>query len=184
MALLLLHELEQAGCRGRDCSVGRWPFHKPTASVPGNNGVASHRKRDASGELLRASAGSVRLICLDADRCSWRSITNNFRSVTFVKRPRRHAEARRGAPDDRLYIGTRCVGTPAELSGPQLRNAREASARDAARAASTRRGFPTIAIRWEASVRRRWHESSKRSSAPVGAGAPFRGIAQARSTAP
>jgi hypothetical protein len=42
---------------------------------------------DASGELLRASAGSARLICLDADRCSWRSITNNFRSVAFAKQP-------------------------------------------------------------------------------------------------
>src|ERR1700746_349534 len=46
---------------------------------------------------------------------------------------------------------------------------------DEALAAPTRRGFPTVAIRWEASVRRRWRESSKRSSAPVGAGAPFRG---------
>ena len=49
--------------------------------------LGRQRKRDASGELLRASAGSARLICLDAERCSWRSITNNFRSVTFVKQP-------------------------------------------------------------------------------------------------
>ena len=34
----------------------------------------------------------------------------------------------------------------------------------------------------EASVRRRWRESSKRSSASAGAGAPFRGIAMARPT--
>jgi hypothetical protein len=49
--------------------------------------LGGHRKRDASEELLRASAGSARLTCLDAERCSWRSITNNFRSVTFVKQP-------------------------------------------------------------------------------------------------
>ena len=35
-----------------------------------------------------------------------------------------------------------------------------------------------------ASVRRRWRESSKRLTAPVGADAPFRGIAQARAAAP
>ena len=29
----------------------------------------------------------MRLIRLDADRRSWGSITNNFRSVTFVKQP-------------------------------------------------------------------------------------------------
>ena len=51
--------------------------------------------------------------------------------------------------DKRLSIsGTRRIGTPAEASGPQLRNAREASARHDACAAPTRRGLPTSAIRW------------------------------------
>ena len=87
---------------------GRRLFHKPTALVPSNNFLASHRKRTRQ-EPLRASAGSARLICLDADRCSWRSITNNFRSVTFAKQLRRgrdrardHRPRRRrleGAPD-------------------------------------------------------------------------------------
>jgi hypothetical protein len=57
--------------------------------------LGGQRKRDASGELLRASAGSAGLICLDAERCSWRSITNNFWSVTFVKQPRLNGTARR-----------------------------------------------------------------------------------------
>ena len=35
------------------------------------------------------------MICLDADRCSWRSITTNFRSVTFVKQPPSLAEETR-----------------------------------------------------------------------------------------
>ena len=63
-------------------------------AVSQTNGIGAKQQRlgepletDASGELLRASVGSARLICLDADTCSWRSITNNFRSVTFVKRP-------------------------------------------------------------------------------------------------
>ncbi len=66
-----------------------------TEAVSQTNGIGVKQQRlgeppetDASGELLSASAGSARLICLGADRCSWRSITNNFRSVTFVKRPR------------------------------------------------------------------------------------------------
>ena len=75
----------------------------PTAragAVPRRRGCFTNQRRwcqattawratetDASGELLRASAGSARLICLGADRRSWRSITNNFRSVIFVKRP-------------------------------------------------------------------------------------------------
>ena len=42
-------------------------------------------KSDATRALLTASAGSARLICLDAHARSWRSITNNFRSVTFVQ---------------------------------------------------------------------------------------------------
>ena len=87
----------------------------------------------------------------------------------------RHAEARRGSPVVRLYIGMRRIGTSAEASGPQLRNAREASARDAARAAPTRRGPPTSAIRWRRASCGGWRESSKRSSASVGAGARFRG---------
>ena len=63
-------------------------------AVSQTNGIGAKQQRlgeppetDASGELLRASVGSARLICFDADTCSWRSITNNFRSVTFVKRP-------------------------------------------------------------------------------------------------
>jgi hypothetical protein len=71
-----------------------------TEAVSQTNGIGAKQQRlgeppetDASGELLRASVGSARLICLDADTCSWRSITNNFRSVTFVKRPRRPAAA-------------------------------------------------------------------------------------------
>jgi len=97
----------------------------------------------------------------------------------------RQAEARRGSPVDRLYIGTRRIGTQAEASGPQLRNARNASAKlevDEAPAptvasgdGATRGYFPL-----EASVRRGWGESSKRSSASVGADAPFRGQALAR----
>ena len=66
---------------GRFTNQRHW-CQATTAWRPTGNGTRQ-------GELLRASAGSVRLICLDADRCSWRSITNNFRSVTFVKRPRR-----------------------------------------------------------------------------------------------
>ena len=87
----------------------------------------------------------------------------------------RHAEVRRGSPVVRLYIGTRRIGTPAKASGAQLRNAREASARDEAFAVPTRRGFPTIAIRWRRASGAGGVKSSKRSSASVGAGAPFRG---------
>jgi hypothetical protein len=61
-------------------------------------GLGEPPETDASGELLAASAGSGRLIYLDADRCSWRSITNNFRSVTFVKRPPSAAAANSGSP--------------------------------------------------------------------------------------
>ena len=87
----------------------------------------------------------------------------------------RHAEARRGSPVVRLYIGMRRIGTSAEASGPQLRNAREASARDEALAASDEARVPGARDPLEASVRRGWRESSKRSSASVGADAPFRG---------
>ena len=92
----------------------------------------------------------------------------------------RPAEAHRGSPVDRLYMGTRRIGTPAEASGRQLRNAREASARDEAFAVPTRRGFPTIAIRWRRASGAGGVKSSKRSSASVGAGAPFRGKGIAR----
>jgi len=74
-------------------------------AVSQTNGIGAKQQRlgeppetDASGELLRASVGSARLICFDADTCSWRSITNNFRSVTFVKRPPSAAAAKSGAP--------------------------------------------------------------------------------------
>jgi len=63
-------------------------------AVSQTNGIGATQQRvgeppetDASRKLLRASAGSARLICLDADRRSRRSITINFRSVTFVKQP-------------------------------------------------------------------------------------------------
>jgi len=68
-------------------------------AVSQTNGIGANQQRlgepaetDVSGELLRASAGSGRLICLGADRCSWHSITNNFRSVTFAKQPPSLAE--------------------------------------------------------------------------------------------
>ena len=77
----------------------------------------------------------------------------------------RHAEAHRGPPVVRLYIGTRRIGTSAEPSGPKLRNAREASARDGAGAALTRRGLPTSAIRWRRASGADGVKSSKRSSA-------------------
>jgi hypothetical protein len=55
-----------------------------TEAVSQTNGIGAKQQRlgeppetDALGGLLRASAGSGRLICLRADRCSWRSITNN-----------------------------------------------------------------------------------------------------------
>ena len=63
-------------------------------AVSQTNGIGAKQQQlgepleaDASGELLRASAGSARLISLDEDLCSWCSITNSFRSVTFVKQP-------------------------------------------------------------------------------------------------
>jgi hypothetical protein len=69
-------------------------------AVSQTNGIGAKQQRlgeppetDASGQLLTASAGSVRLICLDADRRSWQSITNNFRSFTFVKQPPSRGEA-------------------------------------------------------------------------------------------
>ena len=58
--------------------------------------------------------------------------------------------------------------------------AREASARDEALTTPTRPGFPTIAIRWRRASGGGWRESSKRSSASVGVGARFRGIAITR----
>jgi hypothetical protein len=54
-------------------------------------GLGEPPETDASGELLRASAGCARLICLDANPRAWCSITNNFRSVTFVKQPQPHS---------------------------------------------------------------------------------------------
>ena len=80
----------------RRASANKGPLPFRTEAVSQTNGIGAKQQRlgepletDASGELLRASVASARLICLDADTCSWRSITNNFRSVTFVKRPRR-----------------------------------------------------------------------------------------------
>jgi hypothetical protein len=69
-------------------------------AVSQTNGIGVNEQRlreppetDASGDLLRASARSARLICLDANLGAWRSITNNFRSVTFVKQPPSTPEA-------------------------------------------------------------------------------------------
>jgi hypothetical protein len=59
----------------------------------------------------------------------------------------RHAEARRGSPDNRLYIGTRCIGTPAEASGPQLCDAREGSAGLAAGGRHVGRTARSMAVR-------------------------------------
>ena len=63
-------------------------------AVSQTNGIGAKEQRlgeppetGASGELVRASGGCARLICLDANPCAWCSITNNFRSVTFVKQP-------------------------------------------------------------------------------------------------
>ncbi len=102
----------------------RWLLLR-TEAVSQTNGIGAkeqwlggQRKRDASGALLRASAGSARLICLDAERCSWRSITNNFRSVTFVKQPRRT-----GAAPAQTVGSSRCGSTPAGRScAPILRS--------------------------------------------------------------
>jgi hypothetical protein len=76
------------------CWLSSRLFHEPTALVPSNKWLGEPPETDASRGLLTASAGSGRLIYLDADRCSWRSITNNFRSVTFVKRPPSRAALR------------------------------------------------------------------------------------------
>ena len=70
-------------------------------AVSQTNGIGAKQTRAwraagngrVSESSWRASVGSARLICLDADTCSWRSITNNFRSVTFVKRPPSDSEA-------------------------------------------------------------------------------------------
>ena len=51
-------------------------------------------------------------------------------------------------------------------------------------AALTRRGLPTSAIRWRRASGAVWRESSKRSSASVGADAPFRGKGIARPEQP
>ena len=56
---------------------------------------------------------------------------------------RKRTEVRRSTGP---YIGTRCIGTPAKASGPQLRNAREASAR--ARRQHHLLGSSSCAGRW------------------------------------
>ena len=69
-----------------------------------------------------------------------------------------------------------CVGNGPRAPRPAHdRDAREASARDEALAASDEARVPGARDPLEASVRRGWRESSKRSSASVGADAPFRG---------
>jgi len=84
-----------------------------TEAVSQTNGIGAKQQRlgepletHASGAVLRASAGSARLICLDADLCFWRSITNNFRSVTFVKRPRRQPEEMPATLEFSLHCGS------------------------------------------------------------------------------
>ena len=74
---------------------------KIVEAVAQTSGVGAKQQRageppesDASGALLTASEGSPRLICLDTHPWSWRSITNNFRSVTFVQQPPSGARAR------------------------------------------------------------------------------------------
>jgi Phage integrase family len=97
-----------------------------------------------------------------------------------------HAVHERPAPDD--PCGQRASGHaltqtsrgPCRLARPTGLPLRRWSLSSYPRRSSrstTRRRQRLLSV--EASVRRRWRESSKRSSASVGAGAPFRGEAQA-----
>jgi hypothetical protein len=79
--------LQRIERRSASLSLGSEAVSQTNGTGAKQQRLGGQRKRDASGELLRASAGSAGLICLDAERCSWRSITNNFWSVTFVKQP-------------------------------------------------------------------------------------------------
>jgi hypothetical protein len=104
-----LAESQQAPARSYCCSPRKagvsssrsTSLSKIVEAVSQTNGIGVNEQRlreppetDASGDLLRASARSARLICLDANLGAWRSITNNFRSVTFVKQPPSQARAK------------------------------------------------------------------------------------------
>jgi hypothetical protein len=119
--------LQRIERRSASLSLGSEAVSQTNGTGAKQQRLGGQRKRDASGELLRASAGSAGLICLDAERCSWRSITNNFWSVTFVKQPRLRRAA---GSETRLAVSEQGVLAADRGSGKQA-TARRADADEA-----------------------------------------------------
>ena len=133
------------------------PDARPQTGAPGHRQPRGRRQRQIPARARRQVSGQPLPATCSSPEGELRSPIVDAGPLHMHHRPRA-ASSRRQA---RLWV------------------AREASARDEALAAPTRRGPPTSAIRWRRASGARWRESSKRSSASVGAGAPFRGIAKA-----